>query len=311
MQLRQLEAFVALANELHFGRTADRLGMGTATLSELIRRLERDLGAPLFTRTSRRVTLTAAGVELFGRATSILEEVESATAAVRRVAAGDSGPLHLGITPPVVPTLGPHLVRSFTDEMPDVHVNMQRMWLPTMTEALRAGDIDVAITCGLVADPPGAVSEVFCGEPLLVGLRPDHRLASKQSVSMADLGAELLGVSPTSLFPAWALAQRQALEAAGVSPPTSEINGADLTAARWSDQAELDWILLTPSLAAAHVDTVVRPLEPEQFVPFTLQWIPKRTQTTTAALFVHLALSTAPPIGWRMGPDHLAYLPPG
>jgi DNA-binding transcriptional LysR family regulator len=73
VELRQLEAFVAVANELHFGRAAERLHLAAPTLSELIRRLERELGTPLFTRTTRRVALTSAGAELLARSKVILE----------------------------------------------------------------------------------------------------------------------------------------------------------------------------------------------------------------------------------------------
>lgn len=72
MELRQLEAFVAVATELHFGRAAQQLHMGQPTLSELLKRLEREVGTPLLTRTTRRVSLTGAGTELLGRAKVIL-----------------------------------------------------------------------------------------------------------------------------------------------------------------------------------------------------------------------------------------------
>ena len=101
VELRQLEAFVAVATELHFGRAAERLHMAAPTLSELIRRLERELGTPLLTRTTRRVAMTSAGAELLARAKVILDEVAAADAAVRRVAAGEAGTVRLGITTPV------------------------------------------------------------------------------------------------------------------------------------------------------------------------------------------------------------------
>ena len=90
MELRQLEAFVVLATELHFGRAAEKLYMGQPALSEMIRRLERELGTPLFTRTTRRVTLTPAGEELLNRSKAILDDVAAAVAAVRRVAGGEA-----------------------------------------------------------------------------------------------------------------------------------------------------------------------------------------------------------------------------
>jgi hypothetical protein len=70
--------------------------------------------------------------------------------------------------------------------------------------------------------------------PLLVGLRPDHRLAGRDTVALADLARDILGISPASLFPAWALCERQALETAGISPPVIDLAGTDLAAAGWA-----------------------------------------------------------------------------
>jgi DNA-binding transcriptional LysR family regulator len=307
VELRQLEAFVAVANELHFGRAAERLHLAAPTLSELIRRLERDLGSPLFTRTTRRVALTGAGAELLARSKIILEEVAAAQAAVRRVAAGESGTVRLGITPPVAPVLAPHLIGLFAAQVPLVTVEPQRMWLPVLTEALVSGRIDVAITCGLIPAPDGAANEVFCAEPLLVGLRPDHRLAVQGQVALADLAHDVLGTTPPDLFPAWALSQRQALETAGISPPTIDLADTDLAATRWVDQPDVDWILLIGSLTAAHTQTVVLPVEPRQLVPFTLQWNPSRAHSTAVARFVHAALTAELPAGWCTLPDHLRH----
>lgn len=296
---------MAVATELHFGRAAERLHIATPTLSELIRRLERELGTPLFTRTTRRVAMTSAGAELLGRSKVILDEVAAAAAAVRRVAAGEAGTVRLGITPPAAPVLAPHLIARFEAEAPQVAVNLQRMWLPAMTDALICGRIDVAVTCGLIPVPEGVASEVFCAEPVLVGLRPGHRLAGRDTVALRDLAHDVLGTAAADLFPAWALCQRQALEAAGISPPTVDLTDTDLAATRWAGQREIDWILLTPSLAAGHTSTVIRPVESGPLVPFTLQWNPSRAHTTAVARFVHAALTVALPAGWRTLPDHL------
>lgn len=112
MELRQLEAFVAVATELHFGRAAEQLRIGQPTLSDLIRRLERELGAPLLTRTTRKVALTGAGQELLGRAKVILDEVAAAAAAVRRTAQGETGTVRVAITPPCGTCSGPAPARS-------------------------------------------------------------------------------------------------------------------------------------------------------------------------------------------------------
>ena len=305
MELRQLEAFVAVATELHFGRAAERLHLAAPTLSELIRRLERELGTPLFTRTTRRVAMTSAGAELLARSKVILDEVAAADAAVRRVAAGEAGTVRLGITPPVAPVLAPHLISGFTTEAPQVTVDLQRMWLPALADALIAGRIDVAITCGLIPAPKGVANEVFCAEPLLVGLRPAHRLAGHDVIALPDLAYDVLGTSPADLFPAWALSQQQALDQAGISPPAVDLADTELAATRWADQTGIDWILLIRSLATAHTTTVIRPVEPAQLIPFTLQWNPSRAHTTAVARFVHAALTAELPPGWHTQPDHL------
>jgi DNA-binding transcriptional LysR family regulator len=305
VEFRQIEAFVAVATDLHFGRAAERLHMAPPTLSELIRRLERELGTLLFTRTTRQVAMTSAGAELLVRSKVILDAVAAADAAVRRVAGGEAGTVRLGITPSAAPVLAPHLVSQFTAEAPQVTVDLQRMWLPAMTDALISGRIDVAITCGLIPAPEGIANEVFCAEPLLVGLRPGHRLAGRDVIALGDLAQDVLGTTPADLFPAWALSQRQALEQAGICPPAIDLADPDLTATRWADQQDIDWILLIPSLAAAHTTTVIRPVESGQLVPYTLQWKPDRAHTMAVARFVRTALTGELPTGWRTQPDHL------
>ena len=298
---------MAVATELHFGRAAERLHLAPPTLSELIRRLERELGTPLFTRTTRRVALTSAGAELLTRSKSILDEVAAADAAVRRVAGGEAGTVRLGVTPPVAPVLAPHLIGRFASEAPHVTVDVQRMWLPALADALTSGYIDVAITCGLIPAAEGIGNEVFCAEPLLVGLRPEHRLAGQDGVALTDLAHDVLGTTPADLFPAWALTQRQALEQTGISPPAVDRTDTDLDGTRWADQQDIDWILLIPSLAAAHTTTVILPTVPEQLVPFTLQWNPNRAHTMAVARFVHVALTAELPPGWRTQADHLQH----
>ena len=306
MELRQLEAFVVVATELHFGRAAEKLRIGQPTLSDLIRRLERELGAELLTRSTRRVAVTGAGRELFGRAKVILDEVAAASAAVRRTARGEIGTVRVAITPPVAPVLVPHLNAAAAEYLPDVTVSVQRMWLPGLTRALAEGTADVAITCARLPDAPGVVNTVFCSEALLVGLRPDHHLAGHDEVGLAELSRGRLGLPSETLFPAWALAQRQALDSAGCAPPTVVLDATDLSASGWTNQTEAQWILLTASLGTPP-GTTVRTLVPPLTVPYTLQWSPERAQTAAIARFVRLALTHDAPTGWCLEPGHLRH----
>lgn len=305
MELRQLEAFVVVATELHFGRAAEKLYIGQPTLSELVRRLERELGTPLLTRTTRRVALTEAGAELLRHSKTILDDVATAGAAVRRIAGGDGGTVRVGVTPPVVPILAPHLRTSFAEQAPAVEVVESSMWLPALLHAVADGSVDVAITCGVLPERDSVANEVFCAEPLLVGLRAGHRLAGHDAVALPDLAHDVLGTTVESLFPAWALVQQQALRAAQITPPQVPLAATDLAAARWADQSELDWIMLIGSLVSGHPDTVIRPVTPQYDVVFTLQWNPTRVQMPAVARYVRHALTVTPPDGWSTGPGHL------
>ena len=101
--------------------------------------------------------------------------------------------------------------------------------------------------------------------------------------------------------------QRQALDAVGIAPPQIPLTMIDLAATRWIDQPDLDWIMLIGSLAVGHTDTVVRPVEPQHDVHFTLLWDPTRSRAAAVDRVVHHALSTSPPPGWKPGTAHLRY----
>jgi DNA-binding transcriptional LysR family regulator len=303
MELRQLRAFVTVATELHFARAAERLYVSPTTLSDTVRRLEDELNTPLFIRTTRRVELTAAGVELLERARTILGDVEAAERAVRLIADAESGTVRLGVIPPAALVLAPHLVEWFAGVSPLIRVEVRRMWLPDLISELGAGNVDVGISCGRVTTPNEITSEDLCAERLLVGLRTDHRLANQEAVALTDLAEETLGISSDQLFPAWVLSQRQALQTADISPPTVELRDTDLTASHWIDQPQVDWILLISSLCSTHANTAIRPVTPAQQVPFTLHWKPTRTRAPAVRRFVEAALTADPPPGWTASPQ--------
>lgn len=299
VELRQLQAFVAVATELHFGRAANRLFIGQPTLSELIRKLERELGTPLLSRTTRHVELTEAGTELLARSRALLDGAAEAASAVRRIGTGERGTVRVGVTPPAAPVLLPHLQATLAQVAPEIEVVASRLWLPALEQAVADGTVDVGITVARLPDVDGLQTHVFCAQPLLVGLRPDHRLAGEEAVRLADLEGEVLGATTDSLFPAWSLAQRQALEAAGVAPRTTPLRDPDLGAARWTEQAEVDWILLIGSLAGGHAGTVILPVEPPVDVPFTIRWSPAELRTPAVSRLIEHVFAMEPPEGWR------------
>jgi DNA-binding transcriptional LysR family regulator len=298
MELRQLKAFEAVATSLHFGRAADRLFTSQSAISEQIRRLEQELGTQLFHRTSRRVELTPAGAELLGRARKILADVDEAAAAVRRVDGETKGTLSVGATPPAAPVLAPHLIAVLARKAPAYTVDFRQMWLHDLHAALVEGTVDVGLSAGTAKPPSGTACRPVGREPLLVGLRPSHRLASRPSVGLDELGEEVVGIVSDALFPAWVQSQRAALVEAGIDPPTAPILAADISAVHWQDQPEVGWILLTPSLAAAHRDTAILAIDPPQAVTFSVFWRQGRGAEPEIAWFVDAALSAPLPPGW-------------
>lgn len=298
VELRQLQAFVAVATQLHFGRAAAQLHIGQPTLSELVQRLERELGTPLLTRTTRPVHLTEAGAEFLLRARALLDDAAEAVAVVQRIGTGQTGTVRVAVTPPAAPVLVPHLKATLATVAPDVDLVVARMWLPLLEQALSDGTVDVGITCGRLDDVEGMATQVFCAQPLLVGLRPHHPLAGEPAIELSALAGQVRGAAHATLFPAWSLATRQALQSAGITPPEVLLDDPDLVAARWMDHPGVDWILLIGSLTSGHVDTVIRPVTPRLDVPFTVRWRRSRTRTPAVARVVEHVLAAPPAPGF-------------
>jgi DNA-binding transcriptional LysR family regulator len=298
MELRELRAFVAAGQELHFARAAAKLYMSPSTMSELIRKLELELGTALFTRTTRRITLTEAGVELLGRAETILDLTAQAAQAVAAIGRERVGAVRLGITPPAGPAIAPHLAREFRASRPELSVEIERMWLPALRSALQAGTIDAALTCGdLGAEGPDITTAEIGSEQLLVGLRPAHPLSSKPSIELHQLADRTLGIHPAHLFPAWHAVQRQVLADAGLTPPITELEDPDLSARLWTQQPEVEWIMLISSLFVGHAETIAIP-SGATTIPFTLSWTSRSLERPIVRRFVDFSLHAALPNGW-------------
>ena len=179
MELRHLRYFVAVAETCHFGQAAQRLHMAQAAVSQAIRQLESQLGAPLFTRTTRHVSLTPAGEFLLDEARRILDAVDASAVGVRRVADGHRGLVRIGFTPTAV----------FT-HLPPVALEVQADLLtPQLRTMLHEGTLDVA-----VLRPPAAGDDIAVraieSEPLIVALPAEHRLAAEPEIGMLDLRSE-------------------------------------------------------------------------------------------------------------------------
>ncbi|MEZ0340459.1 LysR substrate-binding domain-containing protein [Mycobacterium sp. pV006] len=189
-ELRHLRYFRAVAEELHFGRAADRLHIAQPPLSQQIRQLETELGAQLLTRTTRSVELTRAGAAYLRRVVRIIDDVDSAGQEARRISDGVEGQLTIGCVGSATYSLLPRLVRALGEALPGLEVNVRgEMLAPAQLSALAAGDIDLALLRPPV-DQPGIATVTVRRDRLLVAVPSDHRLGSRRHVRVTDLRDE-------------------------------------------------------------------------------------------------------------------------
>lgn len=190
MELRHLRYFRAVAEELHFGRAAERLHIAQPPLSQQIRQLEKELGVQLLVRSTRRVSLTAAGQAYLARTVAILDDVDDAGAQARRIDSGGEGHLSIGCVGSATYSLLPQFVRALREELPLVEVRVRgEMLAPAQLAALVTGDIDIALLRPPVLDA-GLRTERLRRDRLLVALPVGHLLAQRDSLTMADLRDE-------------------------------------------------------------------------------------------------------------------------
>jgi len=186
MELHHLEAFLAVAEELHFGRAAERLHMAQPPLSRMIKHLERELGAQLFERTTRSVRLTSPGQALVQPSRDVLEGVRVARRAVRAAGRGETGRVRIGFAGPSSYLLVGHLGRLVRERHPGIELSLQSTTYAY--EALRSvveGELDLAIArWGL--EPPGIEHRIVAEEHYVLVVPEGHPLAQREIVSMAD-----------------------------------------------------------------------------------------------------------------------------
>lgn len=145
MNLKQLEYFLALAEELHFGRAAERLGMAQPPLSRQIKQIEADLGALLFNRGRNGVTLTQAGERFYERGSVLLAEFNDMTLEIRRIGQGAEGRLRIGFVGSATYGMLPTILKSFRAAYPDVNLSLAPMNNAQLQRSLIRREIDIAI----------------------------------------------------------------------------------------------------------------------------------------------------------------------
>lgn len=196
MESGELEAFLAVADELHFGRAAERLLISQPRVSQLIRSLERRIGGELFQRTSRKVSLTELGRGLHARVKPLHDALELALDDTRAAAGG----LRIGFMGGLYSCVSP-LVREFKKQHPGCWLTLTETPWTDFFGPLHRGEVDLQITFGPVHEPGLEVGPVLARYRRLLAVRTDHRLAGREALTLEDLAGERL-VRPPDATPA-------------------------------------------------------------------------------------------------------------
>lgn len=225
MDPRSLEAFVALAEELHFGRAAERLHLAQPPFSRRIQGLEEELGLLLFERSSRRVELTAEGSSFLPEARGALDRLRRAKETAAALARGEAGTLRLGFVAAAMDGPLPWVLKAFRGRWPGVELDLRELGSPAQLAALRAGDLDVGLlrlgvekTADAVdietpggsrgasgeaqSAPDGFESAIFLRERYVLALPEGHALAGREDLRLRDLEDEPFLFFPRRVQPA-------------------------------------------------------------------------------------------------------------
>ncbi len=191
MEAKQLRYFLAVARACSFVKAAEAEGVAQPSLSQMIKRLEDDLGVPLFDRLGRTVRLTVHGEALLPHAEAVLREMEMARKAVDAGKSPERGRVRLGVIPTLLPGAAAPAVRDFARQFPAIEVELFAQTTERLIERLRLGDLDLALLALPIKHDEIVCSELF-REPLLAAVPPGHEMAGSRSIPLARLKGEKL-----------------------------------------------------------------------------------------------------------------------
>ncbi|MFC9293702.1 LysR family transcriptional regulator [Streptomyces sp. NPDC057011] len=187
MERHEIEAFLTLAEELHFRRTAERLGLAQGRVSQTIKKLERRIGVPLFERTSRRVALTPTGRQLREDLIPVRRQLQRAVDRAVAMGRGITGTLHVGYSSAMVAELLLKATDTFRSRYPDCAVEIQEVQLFDPFGPIRNGQVQVQVSEHPVREPDLTVGPVVLREPRALMVPVGHPFAGRACVSLEDL----------------------------------------------------------------------------------------------------------------------------
>ena len=231
--MAQAEAFLAVAEELHFGRAADRLHVSQPRVSRLIAALERQVGGALFERTSRRVNLTPLGEQFRGELSAAYAQLQAALDHAKRAAREAAGQLRIGFTNTTEGPALSRLVAVFEARHPGSQVTLQEVPVTDAYSALRAGEIDVLIHWLVVDERDPTPGPAIDGQDRVVAVAVSHPLARRQTVSVEDLAGQPAARPPAAFPPALWEALVPANIPSGKPIPPAPTPAASPRSGRW------------------------------------------------------------------------------
>jgi DNA-binding transcriptional LysR family regulator len=218
MDFRALRHFVALAEELHFGRAAQKLGMTQPPLSQSIKRLEQRLGVKLVERSSRSVSLTLSGTTFAVEARRLLQQLEFVERLVRQTAAGDVARLTVGLVAPALYRILPRALELLRARMPNLEVRLEELPSEEQIKLLRYGRLDLAMTAPAILDLQGlAVRPVERSGPV-AAIPTDWPFADRTDIHLSELKDYPFVLTPFERSPATRAAFFNACLDAGFTP---------------------------------------------------------------------------------------------
>jgi DNA-binding transcriptional LysR family regulator len=200
VELRHFRYFLAVAEELHFGRAASRLQIAQPALSQQIQKLEREIGVTLFHRTKRQVELSAAGQAMLRPARQALVEAEAAVEEAQRAARGETGHLRIGFVESAAMTFVPRAVGRFSADHPEVGLSLSELSVDAQVDGLRSGLLDIGIL-RLPTATEGLALAALGDEGLVVAVPDSHPLAGRKRVGARALAGEPLILLARTMVP--------------------------------------------------------------------------------------------------------------
>lgn len=191
MDLRHLRYFIAVAEELHFGRAAGRLHIESSPLSRAIKELEHELGVRLFIRDTRKTTITNAGALFLEEARRVLATLEQGCVKVRAIAQGKSGVLRIAYSSGLAHPRLAGIIAQFRHDEPAIDIQIDEMCFRDQTKNLRSGLLDIGLAMS-VSEDEDVVAEPLWRDPLVAILSVRHPFTLRRSIALADLFGQAL-----------------------------------------------------------------------------------------------------------------------